>query len=73
MSYKGKCKKKKLQLPLVSVSVSVLAPKHKKKTCTYMCIEAVVSQQSNKVDDLIHVLVVVCFVSDKNPPCIEKQ
>lgn len=34
-----------------------------------MRIKAVVSQQSNKVDDLIDMLIVVCFVSDKDLPC----
>lgn len=38
-----------------------------------MRIKAVVSQQSNKVDDLIDVLVVVRFVRDKDPPCIQEQ
>lgn len=38
-----------------------------------MCIKAVVSQQGNKVDDLIDVLVVVRFVRDEDPPCIQEQ
>lgn len=38
-----------------------------------MCIKAVVSQQSNKVDDLIDVLVVVRFVRYEDPPCIQEQ
>ncbi len=38
-----------------------------------MRIKAVVSQQSNKVDDLINMFVVVRFVSDKDPSCIQEQ
>lgn len=38
-----------------------------------MCIKAVVSQQGNEVDDLIDVLVVVRFVRDEDPPCIQEQ
>lgn len=38
-----------------------------------VCIKAIVSQQSNKVDDLIDVLVVVSFVSDKDPPLFQRQ
>lgn len=38
-----------------------------------MRIKAVVSQQSDKFDDLVDVLVVVSFVSDKDLPCVEEQ
>lgn len=34
-----------------------------------MRVEAVVSQQGHKVDDLVDVLVVVGFVGDKHPAC----
>lgn len=37
-----------------------------------MRVKAVVSQQSHKVDDLIDVLVVIGFVGDKHPPCIQE-
>lgn len=37
-----------------------------------MRVEAVVSQQSHKVDDLIDVLVVIGFVGDKHPPCVQE-
>lgn len=40
---------------------------------TYVCIKAVVSQQRNKIDDLLDVLVVVGFISDKDLPCVQKQ
>lgn len=33
-----------------------------------MRVEAVVSEQSSEVDDVVHVFVVVRFVRDKNPP-----
>lgn len=39
---------------------------------TYMRVEAVVSQQSHKVDDLVDVLVVIGFVGDKHPPCVQE-
>lgn len=38
---------------------------------THVCVEAVVSQQSHKVDDLVDVLVVVGLVGDKHPPCVQ--
>lgn len=38
-----------------------------------MCIKAVVPQQSNKVDDLIDMLVVVRFIRDEDPPCIQER
>lgn len=38
-----------------------------------MRIKAVVPQQSNKFDDLIDMLVIVSFVSDKHLPCVEEQ
>lgn len=38
-----------------------------------MRIKAVVSQQSNKVDDLIDMLIVVCFVSDKDLPLLQRE
>lgn len=44
-----------------------------KQNTTYMCVKAVVSQQSNKVDDLVDVLVVVRFVRDEDPPCIQER
>lgn len=44
-----------------------------KQNTTYMCIKAVVSQQSNKVDDLVDVLVVVRFVRDEDPPCVQER
>lgn len=38
-----------------------------------MRVEAVVSQQSNKVDDLVDVLVVVCFICDKDPSLLQRE
>lgn len=38
-----------------------------------MCVEAVVSQQGHKFDDLVDVLVVVRLVSDKDLPCIQER
>lgn len=43
------------------------------KTSTYMRIKAIVSQQSNEVDDLIDVLVIVGFICDKHSSCIQEQ
>lgn len=34
-----------------------------------MRVKAVVPQQSHKFDDLVDMLVVVCFVSDEDTPC----
>lgn len=38
-----------------------------------MCVKAVVPQQSNKVDDLVDVFVIVRFISDKHPPLLQRQ
>lgn len=38
-----------------------------------MSVEAVVSQQSNKLDDLVDVFVVVGFVRDEDPPCVQRR
>lgn len=37
-----------------------------------MGIKAIVSQQSNKVDDLVDMLVIIGFICDKHPPCIQE-
>lgn len=42
------------------------------RNSTYVCVKAVVPQQSHKVDDLVDVLVVVRLIGDKHPPCIQE-
>ena len=39
------------------------------KACTHVCVKAVVSQQGNKVDDLVDVFFIVGFVRYKDLPC----